>query len=232
MKLPIGTYSFYNQLENCPHQAFHVYVAKSVPWVSTPEKEWGNTVHKAMENRIKHGSPLPDGLEDCERVAESFHALSKLVPVQAELSLAMTAQGTPCDYEDKTSGWFRGKIDTAVFNTPKTHAWIVDWKTGNVREEPFELECGALLLKVHYPQLETVTVQYYWMKTAQEGLRYTIREHANTFDRLHRLRSEAEGYLNASYGTNGLSWPKRKSPLCDWCAVKSCENYTGKKVKA
>lgn len=222
MKLPIGNYSFYNQFENCPHKAFQLYVARSIPYVESPEMKWGNEVHSAMESRIKYGSPLPDTMVNAERTAVQFHDMTKQLPVEAELKLAMRSNATPCHWTDDKA-WFRGKLDLVVTNTVKTHAWMVDWKTGNVREDPFELECGALLLKVNQPTLESITGEYFWMKTGQNGLRYTFNNHAQTYDRLVKLRQEAENYLASG------EWPKRKNPLCPWCQVSTCENFTGGK---
>jgi hypothetical protein len=222
VKLPIGTYSFYNQLQQCPHKASHVYVLRTVPYVESPEMKWGNDVHKAMENRIRHGSPLPDTMAVAEPTAANFHRISQMLPVQAEYQLAMTRDGTPCDWTDKGC-FFRGKLDLVTMNSIRTYAWMVDWKTGNVREEPFELECGALLLKVNQPSLEQITGEYFWMKTGQNGLRYTFNNHGNTFERLVKLRTEAEDYLHTGV------WPKRKTPLCHWCPVSTCEHFTGGK---
>lgn len=225
MKLPVGTYSFYNAFANCPHKAFQVYVAKSVPYVETPEMKWGNDVHTAMENRIKHGTPLPEPMAAAEQVARQFHDMSKTVSVVVEKKLAMTAGGLPCEFWDDRV-WFRGKLDcTTMALAHSTSAWLVDWKTGNVREEPFELETNALLLKVNYPALETIQGEYFWMKTGQNGLRYTLNNHGQTFARLQALRAEAEGYFASG------QWPKRKNPLCGWCGVMSCEHNTSHKRK-
>lgn len=228
MKFPVGTYSFYNAFENCPHKAYHIYVAKTVPYVETPEMKWGNDVHSAMENRIKHGTPLPDTMTSAEPVASQFYNISQRVDVRVEQKLAMTAGGLPCDFWS-AEVWFRGKLDCTVMPHIR-NAWLVDWKTGNVREEPFELETNALLLKVNHPTLETIHGEYFWMKTGQNGLRYTLNNHGQTFARLQALRSEAEEYN--SYDTHGLAWPKRKNPLCGWCGVLSCENNTSHKRKS
>ena len=219
MKLPIGNYSFYNQFENCPHKAFQIYVAKSIPYVESPEMAWGNKVHTAMEHRIKHGTPLPEGMEAAENTAGVFHGMAKTLPVHVEHKLAMRQDGQPCDYWDDKA-FFRGKLDCVTTNTITTYAWMIDWKTGNVREEPFELECGALLLKVNQPTLEQITGEYFWFKTGQPGLRYTFSNHGQTYDKLVKLRLEAEGYLRSG------EWPKRKTPLCGWCDVLACEHNT------
>lgn len=215
MKLPIGSYTFYNTLQTCPHQAYHRYVGKTLPFVSTPEMDWGNQVHAALEARIKQAAPLPEEMKAAEGLAKQFADMSKVVAVRAELQLAMTVDGKPCEWK-ADAAWFRGKLDCVT--RTETSAWMVDWKTGNVREDPFELECGALLLKVNRPQLGSIVGEYFWLKIGQAGLRYTLNNHGATYEKLVNLRREAETYLEKG------EWPKRKSPLCGYCQVKSCEN--------
>ena len=217
-KLPIGSYSFYSTFKNCPHQAFHRYVGKTMPFVETPEMAWGNQVHAALEQSVKTGTDLPENMAAAQGLALQFYKMSKVVAVRVELQLAMTIDGKPCEYKDWDHVWFRGKLD-CVTRTPTT-AWMVDWKTGNVREDPFELECGALLLKVNRPELEDIKGEFFWLKTGQAGLRYTLNQHAKTFATLQELNAEAQGYLASG------EWPKRKTPLCGWCDVMSCENNT------
>lgn len=218
MKLPIGSHSFYNQLENCPHQAFHRYVAKTLPYVETVEMKWGNEVHHAMEMRIKAGADLPEEMAAAEPIAQQFHDMSKVVAVRCELELAMTVDGQPCEYKDWDKVWFRGKLDCVTRTSDA--AWMVDWKTGNVREDPTELERHALLLKVNRPELERIIGEYFWFKTGQPGIRYTFQQHDKVYAKLVNLRAEAETYLKTG------EWPKRKTPLCGWCDVMSCENNT------
>ncbi|MDE2471843.1 MAG: hypothetical protein KGL35_24745 [Bradyrhizobium sp.] len=220
MKLPIGSYSFYSTCINCWHQAFHKYVSKTIPFVKTPEMQWGDDVHKAIENRIRHGSVLPDNMQAAENACAVFHDYGKLLPIRVEHQLAMTRDGAPCDYNDYDRVFFRGKLDYVVMNQERTTGWMVDWKTGNVREDPFELETGAMLLKVNQPSLETIKGEYFWMKTGQNGLRYTLGQHDKTYERILNLRAEAETYLRAG------EWPKQKSPLCGWCDVMACEHNT------
>jgi hypothetical protein len=218
VKLPIGSHTFYATLENCPHQAYHRYVGKTIPFVSTPEMDWGNQVHAAFEHRIKSGTALPDTMSAGEELADMFWRMSKVVAVRVELQLAMTRDGQPCEYRDYDRAWFRGKLDCVTRTSAS--AWMIDWKTGNVREDPSELERGALLLKVNRPELADIKGEYFWLKTGQPGLRYTLNQHDKTFDRLVNLRLEAETYLQSG------EWPKRKTPLCGWCDVTACEHNT------
>jgi PD-(D/E)XK nuclease superfamily len=220
--LPVGTYSFYNQFQNCPHKAQHLYVLRDIPYVESEEMKWGNQVHKAMERRLRNAVPLPDNMQAAEPLAAQLCGLG--LDIEPELYIGMTATGQHCSSSDDNV-WFRGKIDCPVITNQGNAAWIVDWKTGNEREEPFELETSALLLKVMYPALENIVANYFWLKLGKAGIRYTCNDHSRTFAKLQALRSEAERYEdNAPF-----PWPKRKNPLCGWCPVLSCENNTSHK---
>lgn len=222
MKLPIGTYTLYNNFENCPFKAYNMYVLKNIPRVDTPEMKWGNDVHKAMELRIDKGTPLPQTMSAAEPLCGTFVALKERgVDVRVEYQLAMTQEGNPCGYWDDVC-WFRGKLDCVVFARMETAAmaWTVDWKTGKTREEPLELEMGALLLRANHPELAHTVGEYFWLRDGKSGLRYTLNSHSATFDKLHLLRREMTTYAELG------EWPKRKNPLCGWCPVNSCEHNT------
>lgn len=225
MKLPIASYSFFSNFENCPHKAYHIYVARTVPYVETPEMAWGNAVHAAFEKRIRDGVPLPESMAAGETIASEFADYAKTLPVKVEYQLAMTKDGKPCEWKG-ADAWFRGKLDCVVM--PSNFAWMVDWKTGNVREDPFELQCGALLLQVNH-EIDHSRGEYFWLKEGKSGLRYEMPAPLQTYEKLLRLWDEVEGYFQSG------EWPKRKNPLCGYCGVTSCDNRfdakAGEKVK-
>ena len=223
MTFPVGSYTLYNNFENCPHKAWHMYVLKDLPRVETPEMKWGNDVHSALEHRIGKGTPLPDNMTAAEPLAAKLASLPDDFPLRVEYKLGMKADGTACDFF-ATAVWFRGKVDVAIRVPEMKAAWIIDWKTGKPREEPFELETNALLLKVAHPDIETVVGEYFWMKEGRAGHRYTLNQWGNTFGRLQTLRTEMEVLHE-----RGEPWPKRKNPLCGWCPVVSCEHNTSEK---
>jgi hypothetical protein len=224
VKLPIGTYTLYNNFENCPFKAYNIYVLKNVPRVETPEMKWGNDVHSGLEHRIKDGTPLPETMQAAEPIAATLHRLKDRHPVYVEQKLGLTVDGKPTDFWSDNC-WFRGKIDVVVHSVELAAAWVLDWKTGNQREEPFELETGALLVKSHHPDIENIVGEYFWLKTGQNGIRYTLNQADKTFGKLQALRSEMETYAMLE------AWPKHKNPLCGWCPVMSCEHNTSHRRK-
>ena len=96
---------------------------------------------------------------------------------------------------------------------------IVDWKTGKVRENPFELECQALLLKANHPEIPVIKGEYYWFSEKRPGQRYTL----NPEDTYVKLAKK----LRKSYSVQ-LEGPMAQDaePSCGWCPVKDCEYNT------
>jgi hypothetical protein len=216
----IPSYSFYNDFDNCPHKAWRKYIKRDLPYEEKSEAQHrGTRMHVAMENAIGKDMPLPDEWKAAQYLVDLFNALPDTVDVRVEYKLAMTMDG-PCAY-DAQAAWFRGKLDVACM-TPNSGAWIVDWKMGKVREDRFELECQALLLKTNHPGLDPIVGEYYWFAEGRPGQRYNLRPD-DTFITLRNKWVQMK-----QWEASGV-FPKRPNPLCSYCPVKDCEyNSTGK----
>jgi PD-(D/E)XK nuclease superfamily len=213
MNFPIGTYTFYNDAMNCPYKAYRRYVKRDLPYAQTEAMERGIAVHEAMEDRIGKDKPLPEEMRTFEHIAKKLSAMPSDVKIRVEYRLAIKADASPCAW-DAGLAWFRGKLDVAVIGSG---AWIIDWKTGKVREDPFELECQSLLLHANHPQCNPIVGEYYWMREGAPGMRYTL-DPMVAYTRISRLYGEMHGYFEKD------AWPKRKNPLCGWCDVLDCEH--------
>jgi hypothetical protein len=209
----IWSYSFLNKFLQCPHEAWHRYVLKDVPYVETPQMKFGNEVHTAMEHRLK-GKPLPKLLERYEFFIEPLKRYS----VQPEMKLGVNATGEPCSFF-APDVWGRGKIDVPII--VKDSAVLLDWKTGKVWEDPFELEVQAVLLKAHYPELNRIVGSYVWLNESRVGVIYDLSNTKNTWDKINATMT----YLKTCETLN--RWEKKPGKLCAWCPVKSCEHNKG-----
>jgi hypothetical protein len=99
---------------------------------------------------------------------------------------------------------------------------LIDWKTGKVREEPFELEVQAFLLKAHRPRLEIIKGRFFWLKEKRLGDVHDLSDTERTANSIRRQIGEIESRRERE-------WPKTPNPLCGWCRVTSCEhNSKGK----
>lgn len=213
MKLPVASYSFLNTYLICPHQAFRRYITKDLPREpETPEQKFGNEVHEAMEKRLRNKTPLPETMP-----YEHFAAPLDQCTVTPEQKLGMAASGRPVGFFDNDV-WLRGKLDAPILI--RTDAvCLIDWKTGKRREDPFELEIGALLLQAAKPEVTTIFGYYIWLKDSKRGDMHDLSDTRRTWKRVNALMDDVKAE----------KFPKTPGPLCTWCSVADCQhNKRGK----
>ncbi len=207
------SYTMLNTYRNiCPYQAKARFIDKKYPFVKTPQLEWGDTVHKAMELRIGGGKPLPQTMHQWEKFAAPFYA----VKAKAEMKLGMTAGGHACDFFAKDV-WLRGKADVMVVNG--NAALLPDFKTGKVREDPLELEIQALLLNAKYPNLTSISGFYIWLAENRIGQKHDVSHTRDTFTYVQRIAADLEEDMR-----NG-EFEQRRGGLCPYCPCDDCPNY-------
>ena len=214
MKFPVLTYTFLSNFENCPHKAYRLYVKKDLPYQQpSPEMAKGIRAHEALEARITKGVALDSDLRSADAYCQAFDMMEG-VNVRAEYKLAMKIDGGSCQW-DAQDAWLRGKADVVVW--AKAGGWLVDWKTGKVREQPFELEVQGLLMQANHPDTTLWQGEYFWMQENRPGNRYTLSP-AETFQKVGRMYADAKAYFEVD------DWPKQPNPLCGWCGVLDCEH--------
>lgn len=210
----VGSYSLLSAYKNCPHQMCERYVTRKYPFVGSPESRWGDEVHKAMELRVGGQKPLPVNMAQWEKFAKPFDGRGAI----AERQLGITRDGKPCGFFDNEV-WFRGKVDVTLINGAQ--AYIADWKSGNSKyEDPFELECGALLVRARHIECTTIRGQYVWLKEDRLGNLYDLSHARETFIKIRDMMEEIDTLIRG-----GSDFEKRKSGLCGWCPVKDCEHW-------
>lgn len=232
----VYTYTILNAYRNvCPHQMFRRYIARDQQYVETPEMKWGNQVHSAFEFRIGGGKPLPDGMQHWEKFAASFDPPNRRYEkiqegerrTAVEQKLAVTKDAKPCDYWAKDV-WLRGKLDLTVIEGDK--AYLADWKTGKSSyEDPFELEVGAVLLKLNKKHLTRIVGNYVWLKEDRVGQQYDLSNFRKTWDAINGLVALIEADRARLPAEGGQAFEKKQSGLCGWCSVSDCEHWRERK---
>jgi hypothetical protein len=203
----------YNSI--CAHQFYRRYIKRDIPFVETPAVKHGNAVHAAMEQRLVGEKPLPAHLRHHEEILTPFKREG--LTLHAELKLAIADIDQPVDFWHKDA-YLRGKLDCVLMDSNR--AFIADWKTGKIRENPFELEVGALLLQINYPNIEYVVGNYVWLTENKIGKKHDLSDTAATWDKVNEIIMRIE---------RDRSWEKRPSGLCGYCDVLDCEyNRKGK----
>lgn len=216
MKIPPWSYSSLTKYETCPRQYRHLRVLKDVVDPPTEHTRWGNEVHQALEHRVVNKKPLPEGMQQWERIAAKFD--NPQGRVFTETKFALTRNLTPCAWTAETC-WVRGIIDVGVDAGPRV--LLADWKTGKVKHDTDQLKLFAALYMQAKPYVEQVKTAFIWLAHNKLTKEHYTREHLPDIWEDFIMRSER---LKAAFERD--KWPAKPSGLCkNWCPVpfSKCE---------
>lgn len=210
----VWSYTMLHTYENiCPHQAYRRFIKKDIPFQETDAMRKGNEAHSALEYRLSGGKPLPPHMQQYEPIVAPLADRG----AKAEEWVGINRDGKFCD--SRTADFGRGKIDVNLVRGEV--AYLLDYKTGKVREEPFELEVQAVFLKARHPELKVIKARYAWLAEVRLGKLHDVSDTAATWSRI--------GYITAKIAADRWTgeFTKRRSGLCGWCPVKDCEHNPG-----
>lgn len=220
MPQPAWSFTAISAFETCPRQYKLMRVDKVVKEKQSEAMLWGNTVHKALEERIRDGKPLPKTLAGYESLAAKIAASKGEVLVEQKMTLNEDFEPTTWFAKD---AWCRVILDVNVLG--KRRAAVFDWKTGKRKPDLEQLKLFAGVTFAHYPEINEVDTGFIWLKEnaidREVFTRAQIGEIWGAF-----LPKVAR--LNSAFDTG--RWPARPSGLCrEYCSVgkSNCE-FCGK----
>lgn len=155
MSIAPWSFSKAKAFETCPKQFYHEKILKEYPVEETEAMRYGTEFHKACENYIGEGKPLP---KKFNFIKDTLDALNKKRGVKlCEKKLGLTADLEPCDFFSKRV-WFRGIADLLIVDTLAETAWVIDYKTGRSARyaDKGQLELMAMSVFKHYPDIKKV----------------------------------------------------------------------------
>jgi hypothetical protein len=214
--MPAWTYSALESFETCPRKYYHTRVARDVTESMNEQAVWGNKVHKALEERVRDGVALPEGMTQWEPIAAGLQSLpgKKLF----EEKFAVSKNFSPVPWK---AAWTRGVADLVVIKD--SHAEVFDYKTGK-RKLTHQLALYAGYVFAYFDYVQTVSTRFVWLKESRVDKESYVRTDVpkiwNGF--LPKVIK-----LEKSYETD--KWPCKPNGLCNgWCPVTSCSYYKGK----
>lgn len=147
------SYSRMKGFETCPKQYYHVTVRKEYPFKETAATRYGTEFHKAAEDYMRDGTPVPERFSFAQGMLDALKA--KPGDKHCELKMGLTADLKPCGFFD-SDVWFRGIVDLLIIDGDK--AWVVDYKTGKSAKyaDTGQLQLMALSVFAHFPQVKRV----------------------------------------------------------------------------
>ncbi len=150
-----GAWSFSRMkaFETCQKQYYHVNVLKEFPFRETEATLYGTEFHKACEEFIRDGKPVPEKFAFMRSALETLNAIPG--DKHCELKMGLTANLDPCDFFDKRV-WFRGVVDLLIINGEE--ARVIDYKTSKNSKyaDTGQLQLMALSVFKHFPQVKKV----------------------------------------------------------------------------
>lgn len=155
MSIAPWSFSKAKAFETCPKQFYHEKILKEYPVEETEAMRYGTEFHKACENYVGEGKPLP---KKFDFIKDTLDALNKKRGVKlCEKKLGLTADLEPCDFFSKRV-WFRGIADLLIVDTLAETAWVIDYKTGRSAQyaDKGQLELMAMSVFKHYPDIKKV----------------------------------------------------------------------------
>ena len=211
------SFSRLKNFESCPKKFWHLMVRKDVRQDENDTLRYGKEVHKALEDRVKKDKRLPMHLTHLEKVAKNFASPPhKTDEILTEQQLAITKGMEPTGWFDKDV-WVRSIIDYLAITGDK--ALLVDYKTGKMYDDFTQLKLAAAMLMLHRPDINTVTVVYWWIKDKKLTKDYLCREDMAEIwnELLPRVKRYDEAHTADEF-------PAKSGYLCrNWCPVKQCK---------
>ncbi len=220
------SWSKFNEYKICPRKFYGSYISKQWKQLPSAEMDWGNAVHKALENGVKYGTPLPSNMP-YQKYVDYFR--SQPGQTSAEGQVALTAELKPCGYWDANC-WVRGQIDVVVrFDSS---IFMADYKTGKKPSARFKPQVGQLDLMTGiglsiYDYIDQARSAYLYLgvpKDPFEVSNYTRNDMPYIWEYF------SEGVDEMLWSEQNNAWPAKPNGLCKaWCPDLSCP-HNGKKA--
>lgn len=211
------SYSSIKDFEGCPRRYHEVRILKNFKSQDTEATLYGTAVHKAMENYVALGEPIPEKFTQFEKFVQPLAKLPGTI--LCEQKLGIRSDFSPCKFFDKDV-WFRGVPDYLHINEAGTVARVADYKTGKSSRyaDPGQLELMAAMIMSHYPQVQKVKGALLFLVVGD------IIKSEYTREQLPEIFSKWAGRASAIEDAlvHGV-WNPRSSALCRFCPVESCE---------
>lgn len=213
------SFSRLKTFEQCPKKFNHLYILKDVQDKETDAILYGNEVHKAAEEYIRDGKPIPKKFSYMQKVLDRLRQFKG--DKHCELKLAVSEDYTPVEFF-APDVWYRGIVDLLIVDGNRAH--MVDYKTGkNARyADTTQLDAMAAAVFSHFPEVEVIKSALLFV-VSKELIKKThkrelVKSYWNVFEpKLDRLvTAEETGVWNAVSG-----------PLCRYCPVTKCEHHRG-----
>lgn len=205
--------------EQCPQRFYQERVLKKFPFVQSPEASRGDQIHKAFENFMRDGEPLPDIAQPYAAWVETFKKEKgeKFV----EMKMAMNWQAKKVGYFKGKDIWIRGQFDLLVDRGGD--AVMIDYKTGKSKyADTGQLELMSILTFIHFPKINHIKGALVFIDESKLVVDNYKRDNIDTY--IERWKNRSIPIVQA---LTSRKFPMKSSGLCAYCPVIDCPYYVG-----
>lgn len=210
------SFSALDKYETCPAQYAALKFYCTTQETDNEANIWGTRVHKALEERVRDGKSLGEGMEAFEkwaRVVEQAPGKRSY-----EQQIAVDRDLKPVEWFSRQA-WLRVVVD--VLNLHETKATLLDWKTGKVKHDPTQLALSSVVVSQIHPHVEEFNCRFVWLKHDQATGAVYRREDLGLVWEGISARVER---MEAAWATE--EFPCNPSGLCHgWCPVTECIHW-------
>lgn len=213
------SYTSLTSFETCPRRFYLTRVTKEVKEPQSQAMLHGNEVHKALENSLRDGTPLPDKYAKHQPIIDRLAAKKGQRLIEHKVALTKGFKETTFFSKDC---WVRGVVDVGIVGVES--AVIFDYKTGKPKSDPSQLKLFAGMAMSAFPKIEEVTVGFMWLAHNRMGsedvAKYTRSDLPEIWGEFSARVSRME------HAEKENRFVPKPSGLCrEWCPVgkKLCE---------
>jgi hypothetical protein len=214
------SYSSLKTFQQCPKKYYHLKVAKDIKDDGSEATIYGQEIHKAAEDFVKDGTPIPEKFAFIKPVVEALNRIEGEKHTEIQLGVANNGgKLAPCGFFDK-GVWYRGIADLLIINGDE--GYLVDYKSSkNAKYADLkQLDLLAAAVFLHYPEVTKL----------KSALLFVV---SNEFvNKEHNSQHKLAYFEHVRYDLERLEkametgvWNAVSGPLCGWCPVKTCHNY-------
>tara|TARA_R110000822_G_scaffold109687_2_gene239647 strand:+ start:80 stop:745 length:666 start_codon:yes stop_codon:yes gene_type:complete len=213
------SYSSLKTFEQCPKKYYHLKVAKDVKDKGSSAMFYGNEVHKAAEQYMKEGTPIPPKFKFIGPTLRALEGIEGEKLCEIKLGVAKTDDGYKPSTFFGRDVWWRGIADLVIINGDTAHS--IDYKTSkNARyADTKQLDAVAAALFIHHPQLKRIKSALAFVVSKE----FIKKEH--TADLTDSYFESFKPDLDRLAGAEESGvWNAISGPLCGYCPVTACEH--------
>lgn len=216
------SYSSLKTFQQCPKKYFHLKIAKDVENEGGEAANYGKIVHKAAEDYIRDGTPVPPQFSYMVPILDALKKIPGKKYCEIELGIAKKdGKFVACKF-DAPNYWWHGIADLLIVDGGV--AWLVDYKTSKNAKyaDTKQLDLLAAATFLHFPEVLEI----------KSALAFVV---SNEFVRKEHDRVMRHKYLDAmkpeldrlEAAIENKVWNPISGPLCKFCPVKTCVHNKG-----